>query len=155
MVDSKQKGTRAELVARDTLRELTGLSWERIPLSGALNSTHKLKGDIYIPECNNIFCVEVKHYAEDQVSTKLITGKNPILLDWWQQTLRQADSVNKEPLLLFKHDRSKWFVAFIGTNYNLNYKYIEYNYISFQPPIIIAKLDDWLKNEEIQWVKTL
>jgi hypothetical protein len=112
MVDSRQKGRTAELKCRDELRKLTGLMWERTPMSGALDAKHMMKGDIYVPQVDTIYCIEVKHYKDDHVDTKLITGKNPMLLTWWAQAVREAGQMNKEPLLVFKHDRSKWFVAF-------------------------------------------
>lgn len=111
MPNSRDKGRRAEYSARDELRKLTGLDWERTPSSGALDPKHKLKGDLYVPEHPLKWCVEVKHYKDDQLSTKILTGKDPILLQWWSQTLRQAEQVDKKPLLIFKHDRSKWFAA--------------------------------------------
>ena len=64
MVDPRAKGARAEAVIRDELRRLTGHKWERTPGSGTLNEKHGLKGDLYIPNEKNIFCVEAKHYAE-------------------------------------------------------------------------------------------
>ena len=112
MPDSRAKGRTAELKGRDELRKLTGLTWERIPASGALDAKHGLKGDLYIPLKDNRYCVEVKHYKDDHLTSKLLTGKNPQLIEWWNQTNRQAKQVNKEPLLLFKYDRSKWFVAY-------------------------------------------
>lgn len=112
MVDSRDKGARAELLVRDTLREYTGLKWERVPGSGALNEKHGLKGDLYIPNTNNTYCVEVKHYKESAFNHSLISGKLPILLQWWEQTVRQSQQVDRLPLLIFKHDRSKLFVAF-------------------------------------------
>ena len=61
MVDSREKGARAETVARDALRKLSKLQWERTPGSGALDPKHLLKGDLYIPGEKNLFVVEVKH----------------------------------------------------------------------------------------------
>lgn len=112
MVDSREKGARAETTVRDELRKLTGLKWERVPGSGALNEKHGLKGDLYIPNEKNVFCVEVKHYAEDQLTSKILTGKNPQLIEWWKQAVRQGKQVDRKPLLIFKHDRSKIFVAY-------------------------------------------
>jgi Holliday junction resolvase len=109
MIDSRDKGMRAELALRNYLREKTHLQFERVPASGALSAAHKLKGDLYIPEKDNVYCIEVKHYAEDQLSTKILTNKNPTLVDWWVQCTSQATLVDKKPLLCFKHDRSKWF----------------------------------------------
>ncbi len=112
MVDSRAKGRAAELAARNELRKLTKLDWERTPLSGALDPKHKLKGDLYVPGLNIQYCIEVKHYKDDHVNTKLITGKNPQFLQWWKQTEREAEQIDKFPLLIFKHNRSKWFAAF-------------------------------------------
>jgi len=111
MVDSRDKGMRAELKVRDELRALTGLKWERVPASGALSAVHGLKGDLYIPNEKNLFAVEVKHYAEDHISSKILTDKTPQIEVWWTQTLRQAAQTGKTPLLIFKFDRSKTFCA--------------------------------------------
>ena len=62
MVDPRAKGATAETKARDELRKLTKLKWERVPGSGALDEKHGLKGDLYVPNEKNLFCVEVKHY---------------------------------------------------------------------------------------------
>lgn len=121
MVDSRQKGARAELQARDLLRKLSGLKWERVPASGALGAEHGLKGDLYVPKTDVRWCVEVKHYKDDQISTKLITGKSPIFDQWWEQTVREAEQIDKRPLLLFKHDRSKWFVAYKKVDAHLHH----------------------------------
>ena len=130
-VDSKAKGARAELKVRDELRELTGHTWERVPASGALSVSHKLKGDLYIPEQKNKFCVEVKHYADDHISSKILTDKTPQIDLWWEQTVREANQIDKIPLLIFKFDRSKTFCAvpanyFDSTNYGARYLYIKH-----------------------------
>jgi hypothetical protein len=111
-IDSRKKGRTGEMQARDQLRKLTNYKWERIPSSGALKAEHGLKGDLYIPQVDNLFCVEVKWYKDDQINSKILTSKNSIFFTWWEQTLRQSKQVNKVPLLLFKYDRSKWFCAF-------------------------------------------
>ena len=111
MIDSRAKGRTAELKCRDELRKLTGLMWERTPMSGALDAKHMLKGDVYVPQVNIKYCVEIKHYADDHISTKLLTTKS-VFYEWWAQTIREANQMNKKPLLIFKHNRSKWFVAF-------------------------------------------
>jgi hypothetical protein len=113
MIDSRAKGRTAELKCRDELRKLTGLMWERTPLSGALDAKHMMKGDVYVPQVNTKYCVEIKHYADDHVTTKLLTTKS-VFYDWWAQTVREAGQMSKEPLLIFKHNRSKWFVAFVN-----------------------------------------
>ena len=56
MVDSKEKGTRAELAVRDALRQATGLQFERTPLSGALDARYGLKSDLFIPNKTVFYC---------------------------------------------------------------------------------------------------
>jgi len=147
MVDSRQKGARAESAAKGLLIKHTGLDWQRTPGSGALNAAHKLKGDLYIPDCKNKFCVEVKHYKDDHLTSKLLTDKHPQLLKWWDQAERQGEQTDRIPLLLFKFDRSKWFVATDNGMFG-DYKIIEY----YPKGLWIAKLEEWLSHEKIKWV---
>ena len=149
MVDPRAKGARAETQVRDTLRKHTKLQWERVPGSGALDAKHGLKGDLYVPNANNLFCVEVKGYAEDHLTSAVLTGKNPQLLTWWEQATRQAKQVSKEPLLVFKHDRSKLFVAFKEMPTS-SYPYLFVSRDSYE--VYATLLEDWLLNEDIKFV---
>lgn len=144
MVDPRQKGARAETAIRDKLRELTGLQWERTPGSGALDAKHLLKGDLYIPGKDNVYCVECKHYAEDQLTSSVLSSKNPTLLDWWKQTIRQAKQLNKKPLLIFKHDRSKLFVAYSEMPDNgIDNVFVDVGIHSFY----VSLFEDWIREE--------
>jgi hypothetical protein len=149
MVDSRAKGARTESQARDILRKATKLQWERVPGSGALDPKHKLKGDLYIPDSSNKYAVEVKGYAEDHVSSKLLTGKDPQLLTFWKQTVRQGLQVSRKPLLIFKFDRSKFFVAFDDIP-TANYRYIFIDIDEHQ--FYIALLEDWLTYEQPEFI---
>jgi Holliday junction resolvase len=111
MVDSRQKGARAEAALVKQLKIDTDMNWKRVPGSGALHQDHLLKGDVYVPGEHNFWCLEVKHYKDTHLSSKLLTDKNPMLLEWWGQAIRQGKQTDKKPILFFKHDRSKWFVA--------------------------------------------
>ena len=144
MVDSRAKGATAETKVRDELRKLTKLQWERVPGSGALDPKHKLKGDLYLPDRTNFFCVEVKHYKDDHLNTTLFTGKSPQLLEWWQQTIRESAQVGREPLLIFKHDRSQLFCAFKDMPLE-HFPYIFININGYE--FFVAKLVDWISNE--------
>lgn len=147
MIDSRAKGRTAETKARDELRKLTGLMWERTPLSGALDAKHKLKGDIYVPQVNTKYCVEVKHYADDHISTKLLTGKS-MIYEWWEQTTREAGQMDKEPLLLFKHNRSKWFAGFNDVNVFSKIPF-DTKIITIEPiGIFVCLLTDFCKHAE-------
>ena len=149
MVDSRAKGARTETVVRDALKKHTGLGWERVPGSGALDPKHQLKADLYVPGRTNLYAVEVKGYAEDHISSALLTGKNPQLIEFWKQSVRQGQQVNKKPLLAFKFDRSKIFVAFLDMPTG-NYRYI---FVSIDGhEFYVALLEDWLVNEQPKFV---
>jgi hypothetical protein len=151
MTDSRAKGARGETVVRDFLREATGLQWERVPMSGALSPTHRLKGDLYVPETSMRYCVEVKNYADDHFTSKLLTSKTPQLIEWWEQTVREASEVDKDPLLIFKFDRSKIFVAYEAKpTVEYNYTHVNVNGYSFN----VSLLNDWINREKPQWLKS-
>lgn len=147
---SKDKGTRGETLAKELLRKYTKLQWERTPLSGALDPKHGLKSDLYVPNEHNLFAVEVKSYEDDHLTSQILTSKNPQLLDWWKQAVRQGKQVSKKPLLIFKHNRSKFFAAFEDIP-TADYRkvFIEVLEHSFY----VAVLEDWLQFEKPQFIK--
>ena len=148
MVDSRQKGARAESALKKLLRDATGINFQRTPGSGALNETHKLKGDIYIPNAANRFCIEAKHYKDNHLNSTLLTGKKPQLIEWWEQAIRQGEQVDMEPLLFFKHDRSKWFMATLIDNFEDVDKCID---VQFEDYFFSIYNVDHIKLEEIKW----
>lgn len=149
MVDSRQKGSRAELVVRDFLRKKTGLKFERTPFSGGLDPVHGLKADIYIPNEKNKYAIEVKHYKDDHLTSKVLTSKTPQLITFWEQALDGASSTDKEPLLIFKFDKSKLFVAFTDLP-SRDYDYI--NLFINNHNLYVALLETWLLNDSPQFI---
>ena len=150
MVDSRAKGARAESDIVKKLSDHTGLGFKRIPLSGALDASHGLKGDVYIPNSLNIYCIEVKHYKDDHFTSKVLTDKEPQLLEWWKQTIREAAQISRKPLLIFKFDRSKVFCAFKDMPEYSEYRWTYFNIDGHE--FYTAKLDDWLKYEQPRFV---
>jgi len=148
-VDSRAKGARAETIVRDLLRKLTGLQWERVPSSGALDAKHGLKGDLYVPNQNNLYSVEVKHYEQDHLTSSVLTAKDPQLLIWWEQAVRQGKQVNKIPLLIFKHDRSKIFCAYSDIP-SSNYRFISLNIK--EHCFNVALLEDFILHESPKFI---
>jgi Holliday junction resolvase len=140
-VDSRAKGARIEAQIKKVLKERTGLNWERIPSSGALDAKHGLKGDLYVPGEGNLFCVEVKGYKEDHINSGLLTHKTPQIEEWVIQARRQGVQVGKKWLLIFKFDRSKIFVCFEEEPIE-EYRYIYYSHLN----VYMALLDDWLED---------
>lgn len=146
MVDSRQKGAKAETDIVKKLSEHTGLKFKRIPMSGALDAVHGLKGDVYLPNSLNIYCIEVKHYKDDHLTSKILTDKKGQLIEWWEQTIREAAQVSRKPLLIYKFDRSKIFVAFKDMPNSSDYRWIFLNIDGHE--FYSAKLDDWLNYEQ-------
>jgi hypothetical protein len=150
MVDVRAKGAKAESDAKIILRKHTGLGWERTPGSGALDEKHLLKGDLYIPGKENLYCVEVKHYEDDHITSQILTSKNPQLMQWWEQAVRQGIQVGKRPILIFKHNRSKMFIAFEDIP-SAHYRNMFIDAMNHQ--FYIAVLEDWLKLEKPKFIK--
>ena len=140
MVDSRQKGARGEYLVRDMLREYTDLQFERVPASGALEY---LKGDIYVPNTKNRFCIEVKNYAESPLSDRMFTQeKTNNLVRWWKKVVIQAAGGDQEPLLFFKYNRSKVFVVTEIKPENVE----KYMYISWINCYVMLA-ESWLEHE--------
>ena len=146
MVDSRAKGARGEYLVRDMLRVATGLQFERVPNSGALEY---LKGDLYVPNEKNRFCIEVKNYSESPLSDKIFTAKKTNnLIRWWKKVQIQAENGDQEPLLFFKYNRSPVFVVT-----NLQPKQSEeWMFIQFLNCFILLA-EDWLENETVEFLK--
>ena len=146
MVDSRAKGARGEYLVRDMLRVATNLQFERVPNSGALEY---LKGDLYVPNERNRFCIEVKNYSESPLNDKIFTAKKTNnLIRWWKKVQVQAENGDQEPLLFFKYNRSPVFVVT-----NLQPKQTEeWMFIQFLNCFILLA-EDWLENETVEFLK--
>lgn len=144
MVDSRAKGQRGEYIVRDMLREATGLQFERVPSSGALSY---LKGDLYVPDMRNNFCIEVKNYEKSPFSDKLFTNKTNHFLQWWEKIVQQAQLKLQQPLLFFKYSRSRVFVATTIKPINTE----KYMYISWLKCYVLLA-EDWLEMEEVEFL---
>ena len=145
MVDSRAKGARGEYLVRDMLRDATGLKFERVPSSGALEY---LKGDLYVPNQRNYYCIEVKNYKDSPLSDKVFTQpKTNNLVKWWKKIVIQAIGGNQKPLLFYKYDRSKVFVVTGQKPENT----IEYLFIRFLDCYVLLA-EDWLKHEKVEFI---
>jgi len=145
MVDSRAKGARGEYLVRDMLRESTGMQFERVPNSGALEY---LKGDLYVPHEKNRFCIEVKNYAESPLTDRIFTQeKTNNLITWWKKLIIQAAGGKQAPLLFFKYNRSPVFVV----TENMPDVCEKWMYISFLDCYALLA-EDWLKNEQVRWI---
>ena len=143
MVNSRQKGATGENTVRDMLIKATGLGFERVPGSGC----GAIKGDLHVPGKRNRFCIEVKNYAESPLSDKVLTNKTNNLNVWWTKLCTQAKACRQEPLLFFRYNRSKTFVATHIKPAVLN----KFLYISTLDCYIMIS-DEWLQSERTTWL---
>lgn len=136
---SKIKGSAYEAKIVGILnKEFPNIQFERVPLSGSISY---LKGDIWTPHDTAAFpwCIEAKHYKELEWNN-LLTAKSTDIIRFWEQTIREAKVMNKKPLLIFRWNRSKDFVAY-DDDINID-SYISVN--SFGYSFKISLLTDWL-----------
>jgi len=145
MVDSRAKGARGEYLVRDMLREATNLQFERVPNSGALEY---LKGDLYVPNEKNKFCIEVKNYEESPLNDRIFTAqKTNNLIRWWKKIVQQAEGGNQEPLLFFKYNRSQVFVVTAEKPKNTE-EWMHINFLNCY--VLLASI--WLESEQVEFL---
>ena len=145
---SKAKGSAFEAKIAKLFTEEFGKDFKRVPLSGALEW---MKGDIICIQDTAWFpyTIECKHYKEINWNN-LLTAKSAEMYKFWEQTLREAEVMKKKPLLIFRWDRSKDYVAFDDDLDVVNC--IEVN--AFKMKFKIALLDEWLVEAKKQYRKT-
>jgi len=136
---SKAKGTAFEAkIVKILNSEFSNIQFERVPLSGAISY---LKGDIWTPHDTAVWpwCIEAKHYKEVNWNS-LLTAKSADMFTFWEQATREAEIMKKKPLLIFRWDRSKDYVAYDD---DIEIKdYIEVS--SFNHKFKIALFTDWI-----------
>ena len=141
MVNSRQKGHKAELLVINMLERHTQLPFQQTPGSGS----GKIKGDIYLEHHKNVFCIEVKFYKDDAISTKVFTNKSNNFVQWWAKTCQQAEDTQLMPLLFFKANHAQFFVAT-----KIKPKNVDYMHISFLDAYICLA-EKWLEKEKQEW----
>ena len=106
---SKIKGSAYEAKIKRYLNSHFDIEFERMPLSGSIEY---LKGDLWTPHDTAAwpYCIECKHYKDIQWNN-LLTAKTTDILQFWRQAVREAEVMRKEPLLIFRWNRSKDFVG--------------------------------------------
>lgn len=143
MVNSRAKGAIGENKVKEFLDSRTPYTFERTPGSG----NGSIKGDLYIKGYKNVFCIEVKNYADPINLLALIVNEKGTFVDWWIKLQKQSKLQNQEPLLIFKYNRSKLFVATKLKPCNVN-KYIDITWLN----CYITELGSWIEKEQIKWL---
>lgn len=142
MVNSRQKGKVGEAKVKEFLETRTPYKFEYTPGSGS----GLIKGDLYIPNKKNFFCIEVKNYAESPLNDKILTSKTNDFVQWWTKLQKQSVPPLR-PLLFFKYNRSKLFVATDIKPTNVQ-KYIDIPWLK----CYIMLSEEWIEKEEIKWL---
>ena len=140
MVNSRQKGNRGEQQVISILERLTDETWEQTPGSGS----GKIKGDLRVHGKHNLFTVEVKFYKHVGFDSKIYTQKSNNLFKWWSKLIRQAQDMEQEPLLIFRENHGKFFVATTRKPKNT----LRYMHIAWLGAYILIA-EHWLEKEEI------
>ncbi len=151
---SKAKGNRGENQLCDVLEARfpgntffrvigSGNRWSQVELTEATKSM--FTGDIVCPP-NFRFCLESKYGYEDiELWNMLQTGNNKID-EWLQKAQRDADYVNKEPMLCWRIPR-KHHIAF------LKYQPTHSIYMAYKEWIVIS-LANLFEYPDTFWFKT-
>lgn len=128
-IDPRAKGARGEAEVVKLLTTYTGIKWARSPLSGA---TAHIKGDVYIPLTEgkiSKYLIEIKLYADDQITSNLLNKSTSQLEKWLEQTEREANQMKSLPMLVFRKDRGKWLCAVKEYYSELNHlKFVKKSY---------------------------
>ena len=141
VVNPRAKGAIGENKVKEFLESRTPYTFERTPGSGS----GKIKGDLHIPGYHNVFCIEVKNYAESPFNDKILTSKTNDFVQWWTKLQKQSGTM--KPLLFFRYNRSKLFVATSVKPTNVE-KYIDIPWLN----CYVMLSDEWIERETIQWL---
>ena len=144
-IDPRAKGARGEAEVVKLLTTYTGIKWARSPLSGA---TAHIKGDVYIPLTEgkiSKYLIEIKLYADDQITSNVLNKSTSQLEKWLEQTEREANQMKSLPMLVFRKDRGKWLCA-VQESYELNHLTFakagyNYNIYLFEEVLELIKQD--------------
>lgn len=141
MVNPRAKGAVGENKVKEFLDSRTPYTFERTPGSGS----GSIKGDLYIPKYRNVYCIEVKNYAESHFNDKILTSKTNDFVLWWTKLQKQSGAMR--PLLFFRYNRSKLFVATDIKPVNVE-KYIDIPWLN----CYVMLSDEWIEKETIKWL---
>ncbi len=142
MVNSRQKGSRAEQQVASMLERASKQVFIQTPGSGS----GKIKGDLYVKDKHNLFMIEVKHYRDMAFNQKIFTQKNNNFVKWWIKAIAQAEEMQQEPLLFMKQNYSQWYVATSRKPKKVK-RYMHINWLG----AYIMLADKWLENEELEF----
>ena len=141
-----QKGSRFEYLIRDMLSAKCGVKWDRVPMSGA----GAMKGDLYCLTNHYFHCFECKSYADTVIKENLLSAKSNNFYPWWEQCTREAETMRREPGLIFKMDRGKPMIAVVEDIPELNSLAISSSLGETFVDVHIYLFEEWLAAKEIE-----
>lgn len=144
MVNPRQKGKAGEALVKKFLEEHTEYEFAYTPGSGS----GKIKGDLHIEGKPNTFCIEIKNYKESPISDKILTNKSNTFVKWWLK-LEKDCLPRLRPLLFFRYNRSKLFVA---TRSRPERVINRLDFPGINCYIMLA--EDWINKEKIEWLNS-
>ena len=86
----------------------------------------------------------MKNYKDSHFNDKIFTSKSNQWVKWWSKLCKQAHDGNQEPLLFFKYNRSKIFVATVRKP-EVCKRYMYVNWVG----AYVALAEDWLEQEKV------
>lgn len=128
-IDPRAKGARGEAEIVKLLDTATGLKWMRTPQSGATNFA---KGDVMLDLKSgkvSKYLIEVKLYADDQITSNLLNPSTSQMEKWLEQTERESMQMESLPMLVFRKNHGKWLCAVKEYYSELNHlKFVKKSY---------------------------
>lgn len=164
---ARQKGKEFETLVGNKL----GLWWRNQPFPRAhgsgSSSTHKIihhqdcclyyAGDLYVSQ-DFPWCVECKNQQEVNIHN-LFGGKSKTFWLWWQQCCRDAERLNKHPMLCFTRNRLPAYMMILADMWNTLYPShlcIDHLIISHENHwFLVCILDQFLSNVATSVVRDL
>jgi len=154
-INSKAKGSEFELKTAKILGSWWGEELHRTPMSGGLHwkKDNRVAGDIVTPPDSIFpFSVECKK-REGWLFDQLLKGTGEIE-EWWLQCIRDADSVDMRPFLIFAKNFTSPYLMISACDFisilkyknnrlSINYFFID---IKDKPSRIILVLSDFLES---------
>ena len=117
-INSRSKGSKNEREVGKLFEGWTGFPFTRVPSSGGLGwKTSNSVGDIICTDEKHArffaFAIEAKFYKEIKFEHLINGNKNSDIIKFWEQSTRDANGVNKMPIVTMRYNGMKKNLHFI------------------------------------------
>lgn len=121
--NSKNKGNKWERTVSKLFEKWTGYKFSRTPGSGGWAKAKDSFGDIVCTDDKHSrrfpLSIECKSYSDIRFEHILLGNKTCKIMDFWEQTIRDANIVKKLPILIMRYNSMPKDEAFVVIDYNL------------------------------------